>query len=172
MYVDDILMIGKDVGLLSSIKIQLSTQFQMKNLGKTQYIIGIKVLRDRKNRKLVLSQATYMDKLLVKYVMQDSKKSLLPFRHGIPLSQDQYPKIPEKKEHIQSVPQTSAMGSILYAMLCTRSYICFEVGMVSRYQFNPSLEYQTVVKHILKYLRRTRDYVFVLQSVEIVQRVT
>ena len=76
----------------------------MKNLGKTQYIIGIKVLRDRKNRKLVLSQATYMDKLLVKYVMQDSKKSLLPFRHGIPLSQDQYPKIPEKKEHIQSVP--------------------------------------------------------------------
>ena len=40
------------------------------------------------NKKLALSQATYIDKLLVKYVMQDSKKGLLPFRHGIHFSQD------------------------------------------------------------------------------------
>ena len=55
----------------------------MKDLGETQYIIGIKVLRDRKNRKLKLLQTTYIDKVLVKYVMHDSKKSLLFFRHGI-----------------------------------------------------------------------------------------
>ncbi|KAL6334186.1 hypothetical protein AAG906_006771 [Vitis piasezkii] len=40
-------------------------------------------------KKIALSQTTYIDKLLVKYVMQDSKKGLLPFRHGVPLSQDQ-----------------------------------------------------------------------------------
>ena len=50
-----------------------------------------------KNRKLELSQATYIDKLLLKYVTQDSKKCLLPFRHGIPLSQDQCPKTLEEK---------------------------------------------------------------------------
>ena len=60
----------------------------MKDLGEVQYILEIKVLRDCMNRKLALSQATYMDKLLVKYVIQDSKRGLLTFRHGIPLSQD------------------------------------------------------------------------------------
>ena len=58
----------------------------MKDLGEVQYIIRIKFLGDCKNRKVALSQATYIDKLLVKYVMQDSNKGLLPFRHGIPLS--------------------------------------------------------------------------------------
>ena len=144
----------------------------MKDLGEVQYILGTKVLRDRKNRKLVLSQATYIDKLLVKYVMQDSKKGLLSFRHGIPLSQDQCPKTPEEKERMQLVLYAFAVGSLMYAMLCTKLDIYFEVDMMSSYQFNPGLECQTAIKHILKYLRRTVDYVFVLQSVEIVQRVT
>ena len=143
----------------------------MKDLGETQYILGIKVFRDCNNRKLVLSQATYIDKLLVKYVIQDFKKGLFPFKHGIPLSQDHWPKTPEEKERMQSVPYASLMGSHMYAMLCTRSNIFFVVGMVSRYQSNLGPDHQIVVKHILKYLRRTRDYVLVLQSVEIVQKV-
>ena len=60
------------------------------------------------------------------------------------------------------------MGILMYAMLCSRPDICFEVGMVSRYQSNLGLEHWITVKHILKYLRRMRDYVFVLQSVGIV----
>ena len=70
LYIDDILLVGNyDVKLLSSIKIWLSTQFQMKDFGKRQYIFRIKILKDRKNRKLALSQATYIDKLLIKYVI-------------------------------------------------------------------------------------------------------
>ena len=88
LYVDGILLISNDVGLLSSFKIWLSTQFHMKGLGEAQYILGIKVLRDHNNRKIVLSKATYIDRLLVKYVMQDSKKCLLPFMHGIPFFKD------------------------------------------------------------------------------------
>ena len=168
LYVDGIILISSDVGLLSSIKIWFSTQFQMKDLGEVQYILGIKVLRDHKNRKLALSQAAYIDKILIKYVMQDSKKGLLPFRHGIPLSQNQCPKTPDEKECMQSVPYASAVSSLMYVMLCTRPYICFEVGMVSRYQSNLSPKHWMTIKHILKYLRRTRDYVFVFQSVKIV----
>ena len=161
-YVDDNLLIGNDVGLLSFVKIWLSTQFQMKDLGETQYILRIKVFRDCENRKLALSEATYIDKLLVKYVMQDSKKGLLPFRHIISLSHNQCPKTPKEKECMQSVPYAFLVGSLMYAMQCIRPNICFVVGMVSRYQFNPSPKHRMVVKHILKYLRRMKDYVFVL----------
>ena len=63
---------------------------------------------------------------------------------------------------MQSVPYASIVGSLMYAMLYTRPFICFIVGMVSRYQSNPSLEHWTTAKNILKYLRRTRYYMFVL----------
>ena len=51
-------------------------------------------------------------------------------------------------------------------MLCTRPDICYSVGIVSRYQFNPSKEHWIVVKHILKHLRRTRDYMLVYHGDE------
>ena len=63
---------------------------------------------------------------------------------------------------MQSIPYAFLVGTLMYVMLCTRPNICFEVGMVSRYQFNPSPKHRMVVKHILKYLRRMKDYVFVL----------
>ena len=58
----------------------------MKDLGKTQYTLRIKIFHDRKNRKTLFSQATYIDKLLIKYVMQDSKNGLLSFKHEVSLS--------------------------------------------------------------------------------------
>ena len=52
----------------------------------------------------------------------------------------------------------------MYAMLCTRPDICYAVGVVSRFQSNPGPEHWVAVKHILKYLRRTRDYMLVYSS--------
>ena len=124
LYVNDILFIGNDVVLLSSIKIWLSTQFSMKDLGEVQCILGSKVLIDCKNRKLTLSQATYIEKLLVKHVIQDE----------ILLSQDQCLKTPEEKECIQTIYYVFSMGSLMYAMLCIKLDICFIMGIVSRYQ--------------------------------------
>jgi len=69
--------------------------------------------------------------------MQNSKKGLLPFRHGVPLSNDQRPKTHEEKNKMRQVPYTSVVGSLMYVMLCTRLDICYFVGMVSRYQSNP-----------------------------------
>ena len=55
LYVDDILLIANDVGVRSLVKIWLSSQFDMKDLGEANFIIGIKLWRDRKNRMLGLS---------------------------------------------------------------------------------------------------------------------
>ena len=74
IYVDDILIIGNDVGSLTSVKMWLTKQFQMKDLGEASYVLGIRIFRDRKNKLLALSQASCIDKILEKYGMQDSKK--------------------------------------------------------------------------------------------------
>ena len=78
LYVDDILLIGNDVEILSNIKKWLAEQFQMKDLGEASYVLGIQIIRDRKNRLLALSQASYIDKVLIRFSMQNSKKGQLP----------------------------------------------------------------------------------------------
>ena len=67
LYVDDILLIGNNVGILSSVQVWLSTQFDMKDLGEADHILGIKLLQDRKNRMLGLSQGTYVDNILARF---------------------------------------------------------------------------------------------------------
>ena len=138
----------------------------MKDLGEAQYVLGIKIIQDRKNKIIAFSQENYIDSIFSKYNMQDSKKGFTPFRYGINLSQDQCPMRAEEKEHMKTVPYASAVGSLMYVMLCTRPDICYLVGIVSRYQSNPGREHWTAVKHILKYLRRTRNYMLVYHGDE------
>ena len=69
LYVNDILLIGNDVGIMSLVKIWLSSQFDMKDLGEANYIRGIKRWRVRKNIMLGLSQSGYIDKILARFNM-------------------------------------------------------------------------------------------------------
>ena len=140
----------------------------MKDLRETSYILGIKLLRDRKNKTLALSQAVYIDKILARFSMENSKTGLLPFRHGITFSKDQSPKTSEEIERMRRVPYADAVESLMYAMLCTRPDICFAVRMVSKYQFNPGPQYWTAVKHIIKYLKRTKNYMLVYSGDELI----
>ena len=73
LYVDDILLIGNDVGVMSLVKVRLLGQFDM-DLGEVNFILGIKLWRDRKNKMLGLSQAGYIDKILERFSIQNCKK--------------------------------------------------------------------------------------------------
>ena len=95
--------------------------------------------------------------------MQDSK-GFVPFRVGKSLSSNQHPKTNAEIERMRGIPYASTVGSLMYAMLCTRPDIYFAVGMVSRYQSAPGEKHWIAVKHILKYLRRTRDYMLFYQG--------
>ena len=83
VYVNDILLIRNDVGVMSSVKVWLSSQFDMKDLGEANFILGIKLWRDCKNKMLGLSQVGFIDKYLEWFSIQNSKKGMLPFRHGV-----------------------------------------------------------------------------------------
>lgn len=125
-------------------------------MGDANYVLGIRIYRDKKRRTLALSQTTYIDKVLEKFSMENSKKGQLPSWHGITLNKDQCPKTPQEEEDMRKYPYASAVGSLMYAMLCTRLDICYVVGMISSYQSNPGLKHWIGVKHILKYLKKIR----------------
>ena len=167
LYVDDILLIGNDIGLLSDVKKWLVEKYQMKDLGQASYVLGIQIIRDRKNKLLALSQASYIDKVLARFSMQNSKKGQLPTRHGIVFSKEQCPTTPQEEEDMRRVPYSSVVGSLNYSMLCTRPDICYAIGIVSHYQSNPGLVHWIAVKHILKYLRRMRNYMLIYSGADL-----
>ena len=78
LYVDDILLIRNNTEFLDSIKGYSNKNFSMKDLGEAAYILGIKIYRDRSRRLIGLSRSTYLDKVLKKFKMDQSKKGLLP----------------------------------------------------------------------------------------------
>ncbi|KAK2414511.1 hypothetical protein P8452_13305 [Trifolium repens] len=157
LYVDDILLIGNDVPTLQQVKTWLGNCFSMKDLGEAAYILGIRIYRDRSQRLLGLSQSTYIDKVLRRFNMHDSKKGFIPMQHGICLSKTQCPSSKEERERMNEIPYASAIGSIMYAMLCTRPDVSYALSATSRYQSDPGESHWIAVKNILKYLRRTKE---------------
>ena len=157
LYVDDLLLIGNDTSLLQSVKAWLSKNFSMKDLGEAAYILGIKIYRDRSKRLLGLSQSLYIDTILKRFSMENSKRGNVPTQSGIVLSKKDAPHTEEEKARMKRIPYASAIGSIMYAMLCTRPDVAYALGCVSRYQSNPGEKHWTAVKCILKYLRNTKD---------------
>jgi len=91
--------------------------------------------------------------------MHQSKPVDTPVEKGLTLSLDQCPKTDQEKEKMKDVPYASAVGSLRYAMLCTRPDICFAVGLVSRYQSNRGPTHWQAVKRIMRCLRGTTDLV-------------
>ena len=73
------------------------------------------------------------------------------------LSKTQSSTVAEDRERMKVIPYASAIGSIMYAMLCTRPDVCLAISLAGRYQSNPGVDHWTVVKNILKYLKRTKD---------------
>ena len=167
LYVDDILLIGNDIPMLQSVKVWLSKNFTMKDLGEASYILGMKIYRDRSRRMIGLTQGTYIEKVLKRFSMENSKRGLIPMSHGVSLSEKMSPKTPEERERMSKIPYASAIGSIMYAMLCTRHDVAHSISVTSRYQSNPGEDHWKAVKNILKYLRRTKDIFLVFGGSEL-----
>ena len=90
--------------------------------------------------------------------MQDSKPVKVPIPVGVRLSAEQCPKTQEEEEDMSRVPYASAVGSLMYAMVCTRPDIAHAVGVLSRFMSKPGKEHWTAVKRVFRYLRGTSDY--------------
>ncbi|KAG8499473.1 hypothetical protein CXB51_005963 [Gossypium anomalum] len=137
LYVDDMLIAAKDKGEIRKVKAQLSEEFEMKDLGPAKKILGMEILRDRKASKLYLSQKGYIEKVLCRFNMQSAKPVSTPLAAHFRLSSALSPQSDDEIEYMSHVPYSSAMGSLMYAMVCSRLDLSYAVSAVSRYMANP-----------------------------------
>ena len=139
LYVDDILLACNDKNMLHETKNFLSSNFDMKDLGDTSYVLGIEIHRDRAQGVLGLSQKAYIEKIFKRYNMDKCNTSSVPIQKGNKFSQAQCPKNDLERERMNNVPYASAVESLMYAQVCTRPDLAFATGVFSRYQSNPGL---------------------------------
>eukprot|EP00253_Pinus_taeda_P012475 PITA_12475 len=90
--------------------------------------------------------------------LEDSKLVKVPILVGVKLFVEQCPKTQEEEEDMYLVPYASAVGSLMYAMVCTRTDIAHGVGVLSRFMKKPWKEHWTTMKQVFRYLRGTSDY--------------
>ncbi|GJT33165.1 retrotransposon protein, putative, ty1-copia subclass [Tanacetum coccineum] len=143
--------------MLQDVKPYLGRCFAMKDLGETAYILGIKIYTDRSRRLIRLCQSAYIEKILKIYFMENSKCRTIPMQEKLKLSKSQGASTPAEKQRMQNIPYASAVGSIMYAVRCTRPDVAFVQNITSRFQQNPGELHWTTFRNILKYLHNTKD---------------
>ncbi|XP_050896197.1 secreted RxLR effector protein 161 [Lathyrus oleraceus] len=132
----------------------------MKDLG-TAFVLGIQILRDHSRGLLGLSQRSYIDIVLDRFSMKDSKPGDIHVAKGDKFCLKLWPTMDLEKEEMHKVPYASAVGSLMYAQVFTRPDLAFIVGVLGRYLSNPDMQHWIAVKRVMRYLKRTRDFMLI-----------
>jgi hypothetical protein len=96
LYVDGMLVVGSNMQDINVVKNKLANSFVMKDLGVSKKIIGMRIKRDNKNRKLTLSEGEYIEKVLERFRMQNEKLVSTPLDSHFKLTKEMFPKTQEE----------------------------------------------------------------------------
>ena len=141
VYVDDIILAGRTVKQLEEIKRDLSQEFDIKELGKLGYFLGMKVVQDEGSQSIWIGQPAYAENLLNKHGMQDSKPTGTPVDVNCKLQP-----ATNQADQINQTEYQSAIGSLMYLAVSTRPDIAFTVNNLARFNSNSQKEHWTALK--------------------------
>ena len=146
IYVDDMIITGDDRDEIKVLKDKLFQEFEMKDLGRLKYFLGIEVLRS--NRGIFISQRKYVLDLLAEAGMLDCKPIETPImiNHGLQILEDGEP--------TNCAQYQKLVGKLIY-LAHTRPDIAYAVGVVSRAMHRPQIRHMEAVIRILRYLKGT-----------------
>ncbi|KAJ9548882.1 hypothetical protein OSB04_021425 [Centaurea solstitialis] len=146
LYVDDMIITGSDSTGITLLKQSLSASFEMKDLGKLHYFLGLEVLSD--SRGTYLCQAKYTSDLLSRAGITDKKVVSTPLEPNLHLTPNAGPPLKDPTLYRQLV------GSLVY-LTVTRPDIAYAVHIVSQFMSAPCSDHYAAVLRILRYLKGT-----------------
>lgn len=104
--------------------------------------------------------------MLKRYNMSKCSITPAPIVKGDKFGLFQSPRNQLEKEQMKAIPCASAVGSLMYAQVCTRADLAFVTGMLGRYQSNPGLDHWKAVKKVLRYLQGTQHYMLTYKKLD------
>ena len=168
VHVDDCTIVGRPKQLIPKFKIEMAKFVQITDLGELHWILGIEVRRIREDKRIMLSQRSYIDSILRRYGFDDAKPVSTPMDTNVCLSSAQSPSSMEEFVKMHNIPYHKAVGSLMYASLGTRPDITFAVQSVSRVSTKPGTAHWEAVRlqpyylynHIIQFIPYLYMYMY------------
>jgi len=104
IHVDDMLITCNSTSGMATIKKELCEKFEMQDEGEAKWMLGIEIIRDRKNLSLSITQRKYINDMLERFEMEECISVSSPMAKDTTLGKDQRPKTIQERENMQSIP--------------------------------------------------------------------
>jgi len=165
VYVDDLNIIGtpKELEITAT---HLMKEFEMKDLGKTKFCLGLQIKHVKGG--IFVHQSNYTEKVLKRFYMDKAHPTSSPMIvRSLNIKDDPF-RQQEENERIlgPEVPYLSAIGALMYLANNTRPDIAFAVNLLARHSNAPTKRQWNGIKHLFRYLRGTKDLGLFYQSSE------
>ncbi|KAK9065411.1 hypothetical protein SSX86_016794 [Deinandra increscens subsp. villosa] len=156
VYVDDLNIMGTHKEIHETI-ILLKKEFEMKDLGKTKYCLGLQI--EHAKNGILVHQSNYTEKLLKRFNMDKANPLSTPMVvRSLNVDKDPFRPCEDNEEVLgPEIPYLSAIGALMYLTNCTRPDISFAVNLLARFSSAPTKRHWNGIKHVLRYLPGTVD---------------
>jgi hypothetical protein len=157
-YVDDLVVAGQSVNEVEEVMKGLEEQWTITRLGEISTILGLKVTRDRKARKVWLTQPAYIDHVLTRFPISNTHRA-----RAAPIT---LTTIPTVETPAELTPYQEIVGCLQWIAGCTRPDISFAASYLARQLARPTDHYWNMALGVVAYLVQTRTVGIVLGGKE------
>lgn len=156
VYVDDLNIIGTTKEIKEA-REYLKKEFEMKDLGKTRFCLGLQI--EYTKNGILVHQSNYTERVLKRFNMDKANPLSTPMMgRTLNIEKDPFrPKEDNEKDLGSEVPYLSAIGALMYLANCTRPDIAFAVNLLARFSSCPTNRHWKGIKHIFRYIRGTSN---------------
>ena len=144
IYVDDLVFTGSDEGMFAVFKASMKREFDMTDLGKMKFFLGVEVVQN--DEGIYLSQRKYALEVLERFGLEKANSVRNPMIPGMKLMRN------EDGEQVDVTQYKQMVGSLMY-LLVTRPDLMFGIGLISRYMERPTTLHMQAIKTILRYVK-------------------
>lgn len=149
IYVDDLIYTSNDDVMLEEFKISMMKEFEMTDLRKLRFFLGLEVLQ--RDDGIFVCQRQYVMEVLRRFGMEESNEVKSPIVPGCKLSKD------EGGELVNETYYKQIVGSLMY-LTASRPDLMFVVSLLSRFMSQPTEMHFQLAKRVMRYLKGTTSY--------------
>lgn len=163
LYVDDMIIFGKDQNDIDTVISLLKCHFELKLLGRTRKLLGVEF--EEHDGNVFIHQHDYIKKICLIFNEYRYPISSLPIAKGIIYSKTKGPQTENEKNEMQRIPYRSLIGHLAFLAGRTRPDITYAVNLFSQYQEEPGMTHWNGLLKLLGYLDYTKDMKLCLSNI-------
>jgi hypothetical protein len=139
-------------------KDEIGKIWEIKDVGETEYFLGMRVQQDLEAGTVRLTQRPYWEHVLQRFGLEGITPRNTPLPVGIILDNNMSPKTDSERKTMSDKPYRSVLGTVMWGQLATRPDLSFSVSLLARFQSNPGVEHWNALLHVVGYIKNTIDY--------------